>query len=128
MIEECFDRARGMFRPHRRYFRPRSRYASTVLEVCFDSARGMFGPHSTTIEIISIVLGVCCDCTRGVFRQCSKYVLTALEVCFDRARIIFDHAQGLFPSFSWHFSTMPLTSQEYQYILDLLRLVHIRVR
>ena len=60
VLEVCFDRARGMFRPC-------SRYVSTVLEVCSDRARGMFLPCSAVLEVYF-------ECARDMFWACSRYV------------------------------------------------------
>ena len=63
-------------------YRPRP--CSIVLEVCFDRARSMFRPRS---KYVLTVLQLCFDRARGKFRPCSRYVSNVLEACFDRARL-----------------------------------------
>ena len=52
MLEECFDRAQGIFRPCSRFF-------PNVLGVCFVHDRGMFRPCSTPLDRARGMFWIC---------------------------------------------------------------------
>ena len=94
VLEVCFYRARGVFRPcSGDAANVCSRCIPTVLEVSFYSARGVFPPcssnFSTVFEYALTLLEVGFDLAQVIFRvmlhSCSRYALVVLEVGFDRA-------------------------------------------
>ena len=82
-------------------FRPYSSYVSTVLEMCFNRAWGIFRPSLVVCfgrraKFVSTMLELCLrQCSRYA-STVHKYDSTVLEVCFNWLEGCFDHPRGIF--------------------------------